>query len=1101
MGSEMCIRDRLTWRLDFNDNSQGSLSPQWIVEGPDGRVLPHSELIKKHYSIDLSELASDWLGATSVAEGCLHISDLLSQESRPSKSLEKARDLLLSSDRTPEIPENMPDPKELPERAFHPSLTMDQNPDRSLDKQTVLDSMDSLTESQKDTLTNDLQGLIALRDGVQEASQDASGSSATSLETALSHAFGKIDSEQLLLALICKATGRTRDSADLAELANKFKATVKDNQSNHKAKQALSQVLSRKVAPPQQPNVGGWPPELRTLFESGALSPFGSLQFITDETEYNTKETYLAFKGELKYGLLNLSDHFWSELPPNKDGSPRVLSEDPDVRASECQALLLHHIKQNFDSRKQHAGVWAYEEAPPHISLSGWPGPPDQSDLAHNPANPAGQGAPRRGFSRGKIGADPDAYHRFLSPDEFLMYRQLEAFTWPMGKVTINAHAHYAKLLYSEDELFHQRCNGKRPWFEDVYCSHFALARESASDYSDSTVLTTGRWRRKVHAVTLVTLINQHQHKMTFAQILDLWDTMPFDSLPHSRGPNQQIRAIHKEKRREIVDGDASGSLNRLLDSVGESRTLSPSQYYGAIKFLGKFMASQALTPAVAPASWQTFPVQEIVDSDEVLRMRVLHDYQLFPDWEVAVKCVHDSGNPDLAETLRGITDGTMIVWHHWHCNRDNHWTCYVTDHGEYSKIMMSLWDNWSEEDKAKADKTLQWTPTCPTVLWIAWDYLQQLNRMNLEDAALDRDHTFAAQDAEFQKAFLSSLEPTQWGDAGGSHAIRKGSLMDPCLSLTERWRAEMLYERSIGRPVKGWSVSFDTDGEKCIVGSHLNVSSVCGEDWKKRNCVPFYSTITYGMIPEHFVRDESSRWTLSSAKGWVEVPNYRHPKMAPAFRFQAACGLVLSSGEPWEHGKGYTCKACLGKWKPGLGAGRQLTLVSPIQEASLESYVSRTENPQGLPVSSLPGMPVAPLSAASSSEMPSSTRSTSVRTGRNTPFVPYTLINLPDGKRAMAIQCIMPEPPGKEMNAYEKSKMSFQMRFQGSEPLKDVPLDKTLKAHKRIRLEGEVALALWRAVLKHPEGETLRRLDDIARLADERRRRRAAGYRAGPPQ
>ena len=65
----------------------------------------------------------------------------------------------------------------------------------------------------------------------------------------------------------------------------------------------------------------------------------------------------------------------------------------------------------------------------------------------------------------------------------------------------------------------------------------------------------------------------------------------------------------------------------------------------------------------------------------------------------------------------------------------------------------------------------------------------------------------------------------------------------------------------------------------------------------------------------------------------------------APLFWFQATCGLVLSSVSPWEviekergvsASSGYVCKFCNGRWKPGKGHSRMLTIMDGYQNFQL---------------------------------------------------------------------------------------------------------------------------------------------------------------------
>ena len=83
--------------------------------------------------------------------------------------------------------------------------------------------------------------------------------------------------------------------------------------------------------------------------------------------------------------------------------------------------------------------------------------------------------------------------------------------------------------------------------------------------------------------------------------------------------------------------------------------------------------------------------------------------------------------------------------------------------------------------------------------------------------------------------------------------------------------------------------------------------------------------------------------------------PNFRTPKMAPAFRGEAPCGLALSSLAPWEVVQNesgritYTCKACVGMWKPGLGGSRQITLFGKVDPSTL------VRDLKGMPAASSP--------------------------------------------------------------------------------------------------------------------------------------------------
>ena len=212
---------------------------------------------------------------------------------------------------------------------------------------------------------------------------------------------------------------------------------------------------------------------------------------------------------------------------------------------------------------------------------------------------------------------------------------------------------------------------------------------------------------------------------------------------------------------------------------------------------------------------------------------------------------------------------------------------------------------------------------------------------------------------------------------------------------------------------------------------------------------------------------------------------NFRSPKMAPAFRAEAACGLALSSLAPWEvkttpGGRTtYTCRACVGLWKPGLGGSRQITLFGKVDPSTL--------------VKDLKGMPAA--SASTPPPVVDGPSGLPLPGGLEDPrsHTPFQIISMDDGSKALAIQLEMDEPPGKEMNSYTQSKVAFQKRFKGSEPLRDVPLHSGLKVSKRIKLTGEACQTMWKLLLKHPEGEALKKLEKIAREAEAKRKRQRA--------
>ena len=80
--------------------------------------------------------------------------------------------------------------------------------------------------------------------------------------------------------------------------------------------------------------------------------------------------------------------------------------------------------------------------------------------------------------------------------------------------------------------------------------------------------------------------------------------------------------------------------------------------------------------------------------------------------------------------------------------------------------------------------------------------------------------------------------------------------------------------------------------------------------------------------------------------------------------------------------------------------------------------------------------------------------------------------------------QLVVNEPPGKEYARFWRNRMEYMMRVSPNESPRDVPLDPTLPASKRVFLSDAASDILWKAILADP-GETGRKhLDTIARKA-----------------
>ena len=291
----------------------------------------------------------------------------------------------------------------------------------------------------------------------------------------------------------------------------------------------------------------------------------------------------------------------------------------------------------------------------------------------------------------------------------------------------------------------------------------------------------------------------------------------------------------------------------------------------------------------------------------------------------------------------------------------------------------------------------------------------------------------------------------------------RLGSSLAELITIASRWEEERIWEEANLTLLGGHTAGVDTDGDPCMAISHLTVECECSIDWKKKYVRTWMKdcpeVASFGFDPNAW---DSKR---------------RLMRQAPVFRAKAKCGLALSSVAPWEVRSigGYVCRACKGLWRPGLGGGRQCTLFGKCASPGL---LNSLKDSQALP-------PDASGSGASSSASQVPGPSAWSLPAQ----VPHQVIKLASGERVLATQLEMDEPPGKEWNSYCKSKVAFQKRFMGTEPLRDVPLPSELKASKRIKLEGQASTEMWKILLKHPEGECLRALEQIAREANSRRK------------
>ena len=1087
------VGEGLSWVMDFtpHEDACGSNvtvgSFQWKIEGPDGTIMPYSDAIRKANSINLSELAIQF---GQCASGPLHVSDVLPEGLHVSKSFSQLAEIRGSKCQDGESPpDNAVDPDEPPTMGFHPSVhaCSSVNPAQATSKE---ERYDILPDSVKDKITVELRDLQALRDGAHEGSVHlkTTGASQTSEASFLKG----VSNEELFLVLVDKASkimSLDIDSYNTTDLAGVFQKVLSDSKQRHATSQATSLALQRKVDPPVASIVASaWPESFKDAYCKGLLVPFGSISSgPKDPMSDAIKQKYIELKSYLKWMVTEIPAKFWSDFPGLACTADPIPPLDSEERTSVGLQMLIKEVNNNWAAEKQYAGVW--NKAPGQVA-DPTPVSRSQPPSIHNSIKTAGARPLRAGEGQpppqsrtnrpgppkeDACGSSDGVQSKYLKPEQVTLVQSLEPFTWATGKLAKGAMGQYARASYTPEDLLDQRSKGLRPWLEDMVTVHEAFFRESPLEYNPTAISDVYFWRRETHSVDFPTLFHQFamSGKLSFKDLMLLWDSLPFEIAPHRR-MDKTIRGTQRKANYALAK---ELHWQEIVDACGSSvKNMTWEERRDSLRFITRFVAARSLTPAVAPSIWESFPIMAVQDTKEQHELRVLHDHLMYPDWNAAKEVLSNMGHRDLALELNGIIDNTVSAQHHWICNRKKEWVSFVSQHKELYKVYRALWKSQPPHKQAEYTSHADiWEVGSTFLLNVVWEASFELT---------------VTKWPKFTQPFYEMVAQGLKGDACGSSLkyvtaiqIKEGSKLEAVFVEMQRWEDEMNMELLMGAPLNGWNQSIDTQGDPCVMINHFNVSSTTSPDWRKKDkhgCRKYFEDEEWGL--KGMITLEDSKW---------QDPNYRTAKQAPAFHAEAACGLALSSLSPWTvedtpSGRTvYQCKACTGQWAPGQGGSRQITLFGKVEPDSFVRAVK--SNVLNLQVETFPSsksyysaMPAAPTvtkDRISGLTLPSGLNNKAT-------YTPYQLIPMEDGSKALVIQLEMDEPPGKPYNQYIQSKVKFQRRFKGSEPLRDVPLDSRLKVSKRIKLTGEPCKAMWQLLLKHPEGEVLKRLEDIARKA-----------------